>query len=351
MSKLLYTHDDTERYRLAVEQLEVCAELISSESPHKARMAIILLDNLADILLLRYCNYKFSEDFYFGLVYDKPKYTRDQLKKAQDNLHGKLEMVRNNTKVILTKKDETIISVCHAYRNSAQHNDEHNPQMTIAIAKILFTTVGNLFVRIQHSRNSVYYASSVAKWLQKYTTKTHLVYKDFAQEIVKKFQKGISLSLPNLKKTILFDLSSRIEKIEEIIREIPLRKSKDFSHMLKMFEYERSEEYRAFGANMYDAKYRMESNSITYHDGFLKSVAKEKDEILRQSYKPNVTYQTYLKIKKNYQNISKEKKLESTLKAYERFSRPLEKLELLFEDAFRQWDEWQQLMLDIARGK
>ncbi len=350
MSKLLYTEDHDQRYRLVVEQLEVCAELIKSDSPNKARMAIILLDNLADILMLRYCNYKFSEDRFFSL-YDKPKYTKEQLKKAKDNIHGKVEMLRNNAKAILTKKDETIISVCHSYRNSAQHNDEHNPQMTAVIARVLFVTVSNLFVKIQHSGHATYFASKAPKWLQKYSGDNKIVYKELATQIVKQLQKEISISLPNLKKIILFDLQSRIEDIDEQSSELPFTNTKDLSHMLKMFEYQNSDEYKALGANVYDAKYRIESNTITYHDGFLKSGAREQDEILRQAYKPNATYQAYLKIKARYKSISKEKDLQSTLKAYERFSRPLERFELLFGQALDQWCQWQDLLSDMAREK
>lgn len=350
MSKFLYTEDHDQRYRLVIEQLEVCSDLIRSDSPNKARMAIILLDNLADILMLRYCNYKFSEDYFYSL-YQKPKYTKEQLKKAKENIHGKVEMLRSNAKTILTKKDETIISVCHSYRNSAQHNDEHNPQVTSAIARILFVTVSNLFVKIQHKGHSSYYAGPTPKWIQKYTNDKMIAYKDFASEIVKKLQKGISLSLPSLKKIILFDISSRIKQIQKKVDELPFEKAKDFSHMLKMFEYQQSDGYKALKTNTYDAKYRIESNTITYHDGFLKSGAKEQDELLRKAYKPKVTYLTYLKIKDNYKRISKEQNLDSTLRAYEKYSRPLEQLESLFEQAIDQWYQWQDLLTDIARGK
>lgn len=349
MSKFLYTNNHDQKYQLIIEQLEVCVDLIKSKSPNKARMAIILLDNLADALMLRYCNYKFSEDEFFGL-YIKPKYTKKQLQRAENDIQGKVELLRNNTKGILTKKDEVVISVCHSYRNSAQHNDEHNPQTTTAIARVLFTTVSNLFAKVQHKGYSAYYAGSPI-WAQNYSSDRKIVYKDLAAKIAKKLQKGITLSLPNLKNILVFDISSRTEKIDEMVADLPFKKAKDLSHMLKMFEYQRTDEYKALGANLYDAKYRMESNTITYHDGFLKSGAKDQDEALRRTYKPEVTYQTYLKVKTGYQTILKERDLHSVLRAYERFSRPLEALELLFEDASEQWRQWQDLLEDIARGK
>jgi hypothetical protein len=324
MSKFLYTGDFDERYHLAVEQLEVCSELIKSASANKARMAIILLDNLADNLMLRYCNYKFSEDDFLSL-YLKPNYTKQEVRDAKENIHGKVKILRKNAKSILTKKDEIVISICHTYRNSAQHNDEHNPQITNAMARVLFGVVSNLFVKIQHSGNAVYYVGQTPKWIQRYTTNTKIVYKEFALEIVSKLQKGISLTLPALKKILVSDIGLRVKKINEDVSELPLKNAKDLSHMLKMFEYQRSKEYKELEANAFDAKYRIESNTITYHDGFLKSKKQHQDKVLRDAFRPNVTFQTFQEIKGRHLTMLKEKDLLSTLKSYEKFSRPLEK--------------------------
>ncbi len=351
MSKFDYTNNHDECYALVVEQLEVCADLVRSDKPNKARMAIILLDNLADILMLRYCNYKFSEDDFLS-SYLKPKFTKEQVEKAKQNIQGKIELLRSNDKKVLTKKDETIIAVCHTFRNSAQHNDEHNPRTTIAISKVFFVAVSNLFARLQHSGHSAYYGGPLPEWARKYSNDTKIVYKEFAQVIANKLQKGISIKLPILKKALVLDLQNRVNGIEQIVYELPSQSSKDLNYMLKMYQYEQTEQFKNIHKDLFEARYRISDKSINYREyGNVMSKVKAEDSVLREAYKPEVTYQTYQKIKLRIKNIETEKDLHSTLRAYERFNAPLEKIEALFIHAVNEWYEYQELLSDIARGK
>ena len=351
MSKFEYTNNHDERYALVVEQLEVCADLIKAGKPNKARMAIILLDNLADILMLRHCNYKFSEDDFLS-SYIKPKYTKEQVENAKHNIQGKIDLLRTNDRKMLTQKDETIIVVCHAFRNSAQHNDEHNPKTTIAISKVFFVAVSNLFAKFQHSGHSAYYGGPLPEWARKYSGDTKIVYKEFAQAIANKLQKGISIKLPTLKKALILDLKNRVDGIEQIIADLPSQDNKDLNYMLKMYQYEQTDQFKNINKNIYEARYRIHDKTINYHEyGEVISQVKKEDFVLREAYKPEVTFQTYQKIKSRIQVIQNQKDLHSTLRSYERFNAPLEKIESLFIHAIDQWYEHQDLMADIARGK
>jgi len=48
--------DDLDKFLLVVDQLEVSKSLLIGQSPARARMALVLLDNLADVLLYRFIN-------------------------------------------------------------------------------------------------------------------------------------------------------------------------------------------------------------------------------------------------------------------------------------------------------
>ena len=58
-------HEELEDFELAVEQLEEAARLARIDSPLKCRRALILLDNLAEILTYRFCQERYREDFAF----------------------------------------------------------------------------------------------------------------------------------------------------------------------------------------------------------------------------------------------------------------------------------------------
>lgn len=54
--------DELEQFRLIVEQLEVCRDLVLAEVGPKLRMALILLDNTAEVMLYRISRKAFEHD-------------------------------------------------------------------------------------------------------------------------------------------------------------------------------------------------------------------------------------------------------------------------------------------------
>ena len=56
---------EVEDFELAVEQLEEADRLAQTDSTLKQRRALILLDNLAEILTYRFCHERYGDDFAF----------------------------------------------------------------------------------------------------------------------------------------------------------------------------------------------------------------------------------------------------------------------------------------------
>lgn len=147
---------DLERFALVAEQLAVCRELLSSGSVPKARMAIILLDQLADALIFRRCDLAYSiwEDRAW-MRQHHPRYGRAEKRRATRNFERRIEIAQaldqhcpgDPEDPMIRDGDAAILRITHRYRNLAHHRDRHNPQVVPVLARVLFRAVVDMWVR------------------------------------------------------------------------------------------------------------------------------------------------------------------------------------------------------------
>ncbi|MES2416277.1 MAG: hypothetical protein V4504_01090 [Patescibacteria group bacterium] len=315
-------------------------------------MAIILLDNLIDILMHRYCLSKFSYDE-FTMRIMPPEFSEKEISDAKDSIQGKIKVLRKKIKK-LTKKEETIVTICHSYRNGAQHNDEHNPETIIVFAKILFQVVCDFFVRLQNKGHSAYY-NGTPSWASRYISGNHVNYRDFSKVVVLKVSKGIRVSLNSVKNDLAFDLQNRLEEVDRMIEyDLPelKNKDKDLDFLFKMYEFEQTNEFKELTKRLYGLRYKIHDQSISKTD-FQKEMGLLETENLkaRTNFTPNIRFTTFIKLKSSIQKIKNSKNMHETLRTYERLNTPLEMIESFIIRAAEEWEEEQQLQLDIARGK
>lgn len=147
---------DLERFALVAEQLAVCRELLASGSVPKARMAIILLDQLADALIFRRCELAYSIwDDRTWLRQHHPRYGRAEKNRARRNFGRRIEIAQvldrhfpgNPEDPMIRDGDAAILRIAHRYRNLAHHRDRHNPRVMPVLARVLFRAVINMWIR------------------------------------------------------------------------------------------------------------------------------------------------------------------------------------------------------------
>jgi hypothetical protein len=152
-------YDEFERFVLGAEQLIACRDLLSSNSPAKHRMAVILLDSLVDALLWSITESIFrdsDEAWYRHLL---PQYSEKQRARARAHLSEKLKISSDRsysteitgTPVVMAESDVRIIKVGHSYRNAAYHRDEHNPVALASIGRAFLVSVCTVFIQNQVS--------------------------------------------------------------------------------------------------------------------------------------------------------------------------------------------------------
>ncbi len=150
------TSEPVERFTLALEQLQLCRELLLDGSPAKARMAVILLDGLADAILYRRLErlYRVSENEFVGLG----PYGKDVRRQARNDFGKRVSLCSDPTAdtfvsggggPLVTTDAAVVLRVGHSYRNAAYHRDRHNPATIGAVGRVFFKAVAELFERSQ----------------------------------------------------------------------------------------------------------------------------------------------------------------------------------------------------------
>jgi hypothetical protein len=147
------------RFFQVMDHLEVAAALLEAEEPAKSRMAVILLDGLADALLFRRVEslLRFSEQ---GWYYREqmPVYNARTRKRLRVDFDTRLRVAAEATYLdawtsstesdaFLDPLDVTILRIAHTYRNNAYHRDHHN-SVTIGIfGRLMLRSVATLAAR------------------------------------------------------------------------------------------------------------------------------------------------------------------------------------------------------------
>jgi len=146
-------HEELDDFELVVEQLEEAARLASIDSPLKCRRALILLDNLAEILIYRFCRERYREDFAFVHALP-PKLSRSRWFEVLDGYPERLNACHSKFDLI-NRTDWPILRIGHRYRNASYHRDFHNKAALTILAKLMQEAVCRLFSSVHANGRSV----------------------------------------------------------------------------------------------------------------------------------------------------------------------------------------------------
>src|SRR5215470_3858970 len=160
-----------QRLRLLVEQLEMIRGLLDGGSSVDAKVAIILLDNVADSLMYRRCLQEFERDSALALI-RRPRFTLAKQRDARRDFKAKVNLL--NGIDFISAEDATVLKIGHSYRNAAYHRDSHNPRVTNELGRLLFAAVSNLF-RSYYDNGVSSGGFASEQWLSKYGLRTDFI--------------------------------------------------------------------------------------------------------------------------------------------------------------------------------
>jgi hypothetical protein len=210
---------------VALEQLETIRDLLRTNSPVKARMALILLDSLADAVLFRRLERIYDASEEPLLRHLMPQYSNRERSVARQRFNKRVEIARRLSEVdrwrgesdsLIDDADAAVLKVGHSYRNDAYHEDSHNEDVVASIARVLFAAVARLITRLQPRGVSFgglppADIDRLAEW--GYEDGSSFELRELADAVASNFIAELALDVDNFRDLLAKDLESRVESL------------------------------------------------------------------------------------------------------------------------------------------
>jgi len=142
-------------YAKIFEQLKEAGIQIDKNSPTGARLAIILIDNIFELVLFQKIQKEFETDGIFSSEATRkyPKSKRDEVIRDFKNI---LRFVYSDLQ-LFSKEHFDIINICHKMRNEAYHTNILRDEIVIGVSRAYFQTCCELLPNLLPGRYSYSY--------------------------------------------------------------------------------------------------------------------------------------------------------------------------------------------------
>jgi hypothetical protein len=344
-------------FRVIVKQLEESKKLIDKSEAEYSRMAIVLIDNIIEILLFNYLKQAIKDDYESSWSF-QPKFSNQERDAIDKHFDKKIKAIKKTG--VINDDDASTLRIIHSYRNSIYHHDFHNPITVNKFAELYFVVASRLFKRIHNV--GVVIGGCGEEWLKRYGLKIDYInFQEASEKITSCLLNGFYISLVSIKKIISKDLSFRINEVTFVREhELPwLKNDIILDSSLRVAEYFDKNPYLSEKYNNLLREFLTYKNSSKNEDASkkwleVKLEEKQRDEKIEKvlkNFKQTISSQTlkqslnFLRKIKNYHKINK------LLENYYLIDKNLLKLELYLNQFIEEFDREVQREIDIRRGK
>jgi hypothetical protein len=372
---------DLERFALVAEQLVVCRELLVSGSVPKARMAIILLDQLADALIFRRCQLAYSIwEARAWMRQHHPRYGRAEKRRAARDFGRRIEIAQALDRhspgnpedpVIRDGGDAAILRIAHRYRNLAHHRDRHNPLVVPAIARVLFRAVTDIWVR-GYRRGSAVGHSGIKARLAEVGIEAlgssgdaadfghhgeWLNFRDDAERVRAALLPEVETDDEKVRVVLAVDLNDRVGELLSGIDYLPDGR-KRLNGLVEWFQFwdthgaddeliESEAARDVVGRLVAEGESRraeIEAEAVQANERYLARLEK-----LRRDWNPKPATEVIANANAATERLMDNQTLEESLLRYEPVDRDLDAVERVIRDAIYQFDEWVNMQVHDMR--
>jgi hypothetical protein len=362
---MAYLYSELEQFRMVSEQLEICNSLFKKQSIPRLRICMILLDNLAEVLILRHLKDRYSWDDFFQWI-QPPEFPPNKRKKLNSYFDEKIKAIHKQG--ILTDEDMLVLKITHLHRNAAFHSDRHNPSILFLITSLLFTVVSRLTLKLSAGllrKGQVISGSgeSISRkeyiWLRKYGAKPNFVsYDTVCKNLVKLLGHKRKPNLSKVLTTLSRDIDERITFIKDKLIEVfGSIRSPEINPKLKRFEfgiYHYEKEYE-LSQKLREIRYRFAKGNT---EGINREDYASMERVFKQSltnelnnYHPRLSIQRILRIGDIPEQLRQQDSLKTVLVKYSQIDEILFLAEQVVDKIYAEWNAAVQLAIDISRGK
>ena len=148
--------DEIQTFCLFIEQLEEAVALLRTGRVARQRMALVALDNLAEMLLHDFAELMFFRSDEVAGILPGPLFSQKKRRKIDFDFGRRVTLASQPKSgmglypdPILDDLDASIFRVAHGYRNDVYHAGRHNPALIAPLGQLYAEAVGRAFVRSQ----------------------------------------------------------------------------------------------------------------------------------------------------------------------------------------------------------
>jgi len=348
--------DTLEQLRVDIENLETCAELLKLGSHVKARTALIVLDHISEIFLLRECQGILEKDSLFKWVLPPKLRARDRARITR-NFHEKLELLQKED--FLSPSEVTVLTISHSYRNAIYHRDTHNPSTIDILAKIGFLTVLDLFERSGDNCAIGNSAGLAVDWLKPYygsrLSNTHIDITEARKTVADKLRTGINVSRAEATAALAEDIESRTNRLVSRIAEFTGDSLDWLDKTIRRLEFEEKHEelMDELSEPHRQVRYRIQGQNKPTIEEYEQTEASYKSSLnaALDAFSPTYTVESIRAFRSLSKQLESSHSLSELLSLYNTQDQAVNKAELYIHKVEAIIDEAVQMEIDRARGK
>ncbi len=133
--------------RRRVEQLEIIAQLLDQNTASSARLAVILADNLAEIIMHGRARLEFAKDQHYQ-GFRPVRWSPTKRHEVMEEFRPKVNFLHNDLGLV-DADDAAFLKFGHSVRNRAYHADTYHADVIETIARTYFGKVCRLYPRLR----------------------------------------------------------------------------------------------------------------------------------------------------------------------------------------------------------
>ena len=359
-------------FKLFIEELEHAAELILSGRRAKERMALVILDSLADRLLYQHAHRHLEAAEYMVWRRD-PQFTA---KEQNDLLQDFAKKTRLGAKdaewpypnPILEASDVSVFRVAHAYRNAGYHRGEHNDALTSPLGRLYAIAIAGAFPRSLTDVLTGGLDDRLLDELDRFDWRGpglkpgQFRVKEAAERICAEIAAPLAVDTRDLAKQLVVDFEARCGVVQEILESPRIDGVKDAfietmldaaldwarhrgdAELLALKDEQHALIERASNASEVTAEHRdaIRQNELAQ----FKRIADLSD---MTEHKFNLG--SAARLRERAERIRTLRSLSPLIERYRSLDEELGLLEAAADRMATEWDRFLQLQTDIARGK
>lgn len=197
------------------EQLEEAGRFLNKETKSGARLALVLLDNLAELLMYRKVQDEFRRDDMFSTLHP-PRYSASKRRKVAEDFGEKVNFLVNCAQV-LDSDAGMVLKVGHILRNEAYHRGIMRDRILVPVARVYFQVVCNLITPLWPGHYGYSALSELTDFLGIYGIKRRELSEEVLQEISSKVAAAHPVEVGHLAENLAWDIEYRVDELLEAL--------------------------------------------------------------------------------------------------------------------------------------